>query len=100
MINERLLGYLLSKKKLFATKKTKVKDIRPLISKLYPVRSNKELVRLGESGDGGYLLPNDFYGIEACFSPGVGSLSSFEKDCAADLSSSLSSKWMVPLLVI
>ena len=44
--------------------------------------SDKELIRLGPKGDGGYLLPDDLAGIEACFSPGVSFLSGFEKDCA------------------
>lgn len=29
------------------------------------------LVRVGPTGDGGYLMPDDLDGIEACFSPGV-----------------------------
>jgi hypothetical protein len=44
--------------------------------------TGKELIRLGPKGDGGYLVPDDLEGIEACFSPGVGSLSEFEKQCA------------------
>lgn len=43
---------------------------------------DKELIRLGPIGDGGYLIPDDLEGIEACFSPGVGFYSIFEKDCA------------------
>lgn len=36
------------------------------------------LVRVGGAGDGGYWLPNDFHGVSAVFSPGVGTLSNFE----------------------
>jgi len=36
-----------------------------------PVTTNHELVRIGKKADGGYLLPNDFSGINVCFSPGV-----------------------------
>ncbi|RLD27261.1 MAG: hypothetical protein DRI75_09945 [Bacteroidetes bacterium] len=52
-----------------------------LIKKLYPVLTDRKLVRFGPKGDGGYLIPDDIDGIEACFSPGVGNLSGFEKDC-------------------
>ena len=61
---------------------TDLRDIRSLIKKLYPLSTNKELIRLGPKGDGGYLLPNDLVGIQACFSPGISSVSGFEKDCA------------------
>lgn len=36
---------------------------------------------LDPNGDGGYLVPNDLEGIEACFSPGVDKISEFELDC-------------------
>ena len=57
-------------------------NIQSLLQKLYPILCDKELIRLGPKGDGGYLLPNDLEGIEACFSPGVAFVSGFEKDCA------------------
>jgi hypothetical protein len=44
--------------------------------------TDKELIRLGPEGDGGYLVPNDLAEIEACFAPGVSVISGFEKDCA------------------
>ncbi len=53
-----------------------------LIKKLRPIKTNYKLIRIGPQGNGGYLLPDDFEGIEAVFSPGVGSVSSFEDDCA------------------
>jgi len=40
------------------------------------------LFRVGDFGDGGYLVPNDLDGITACFSPGVSVQSSFELDLA------------------
>lgn len=55
---------------------------RGVIQKLYPVSTDKELIRFGPKEDGGYLIPNDLDGISACFSPGVSSISGFEKDCA------------------
>ena len=56
--------------------------LQSLLNKLQPVSCDKELIRLGPAGDGGYLVPDDLAGIEACFSPGVGFDSIFEKDCA------------------
>jgi len=53
-----------------------------IIRELYPVSTDKELIRFGPRGDGGYLIPDDLDGIIACFSPGVSSISGFEKDCA------------------
>ena len=40
------------------------------------------LIRLGNNGDGGYLVPDDLNGIEACFSPGVADNVNFEKALA------------------
>jgi hypothetical protein len=37
------------------------------------------LVRLGCAGDGGYLVPDDIDGIDACFSPGVDNRATFEE---------------------
>jgi hypothetical protein len=56
--------------------------ISPLLESLYPLATEKKLIRMGPSGDGGYLVPDDMENIEACFSPGVGQLSGFEKQCA------------------
>lgn len=53
-----------------------------LINKLRPYVTDKKLIRFGPNGDGGYLIPDDVSGIEACFSPGVGLLSGFEEDCS------------------
>ena len=62
----------------------KAKNTLPelLINRLHPVHSGKDLIRLGPKGDGGYLVPDDLAGIEACFSPGIGMISGFEDDCA------------------
>lgn len=53
-----------------------------LISRLMPVETGAGLIRLGPEGDGGYLVPDDLDGIEACFSPGVNDVSGFERACA------------------
>ena len=46
-----------------------------------PVKTEHELIRIGGSKDGGYLVPNDLSGIQACFSPGVSDLADFKKIC-------------------
>jgi hypothetical protein len=66
----------------FPTDATDSARIVALLEKLHPLASARPLLRLGPAGDGGYLVPDDLAGIEACFSPGVGLISGFEKDCA------------------
>jgi hypothetical protein len=61
---------------------TKISQLKSLLEKLHPIACDTPLIRFGPKGDGGYLIPNDFKGIEACFSPGVSSVSGFEKECA------------------
>ncbi len=61
---------------------TKKDDLKSFLNKIRPVICDKELIRLGPKGDGGYLVPNDLSDLEACFSPGVDCVSGFEKDCA------------------
>lgn len=67
---------------IFPTVMTDPDELRSLIRKLRPVQTEKNLIRLGPHGDGGYLVPDDLEGIEACFSPGVSTVSGFESDCA------------------
>ena len=65
--------------------KTPITDhdvLAAFIKQLRPVTTDKKLIRMGAKGDGGYLVPDDLIGIEACFSPGVGVVSAFENDCA------------------
>jgi hypothetical protein len=57
-------------------------DMEGLVAKLRPVATGIDLIRLGPDGDGGYLVPDDLTGIQACFSPGVSDESGFERDCA------------------
>jgi hypothetical protein len=73
---------ILAAGKAYPTALTDPKALRALVKRLSPVLSDKKLIRLGPSGDGGYLVPDDLAGIEACFSPGVSSESGFEKACA------------------
>jgi len=64
------------------TYKTSAEDFKALIAKIRPFKTDKDLIRLGPAADGGYLVPDDLEGIEACFSPGVGPSSGFEEDCS------------------
>lgn len=45
---------------------------------LAPRAVGVELIRCGEAGDGGYILPDDLDGLAACFSPGVDRIATFE----------------------
>lgn len=54
-----------------------------LARRLRPVPCGFPMVRIGPRGDGGYLVPDDLAGIEACFSPGVGRTFAFEADLLA-----------------
>lgn len=54
-------------------------DVKTLLRRLQPMATEHELARLGCAGDGGYLVPDDLDGIEACFSPGVDGRATFEE---------------------
>jgi len=58
-------------------------DLRTLLEALYPMATDKALVRVGPDRDGGYLVPDDLEGLAALYSPGVSLESGFEKACAA-----------------
>lgn len=51
-----------------------------LFAMLRPIATEHPLIRLGGAEDGGYLVPDDLAGIEACFSPGVDVVATFERD--------------------
>jgi hypothetical protein len=53
-----------------------------LLALLFPLETEKPLLRLGPMGDGGYLVPDDLGRLRAVFSPGVSTESGFELDCA------------------
>ncbi|MEO0553752.1 MAG: hypothetical protein AAF149_11160 [Bacteroidota bacterium] len=78
---KKLISRFLGLFDLILEKSVDKKSIISLIQSLHVFSTDKNLIRLGPDGDGGYLVPNDLEGIEACFSPGVGNLSGFEKDC-------------------
>jgi hypothetical protein len=51
-----------------------------LLKMLTPQNVGHELIRVGNTNDGGYLLPNDLNGIVRCISPGCDQNISFETD--------------------
>jgi hypothetical protein len=55
-------------------------ELQEFIKSIRPVKTKFNLIRVGGANDGGYLVPNDLEGIEACFSPGVDVTASFEVD--------------------
>jgi hypothetical protein len=54
-------------------------QLQALLKSLHPVKTKYDLIRVGGSNDGGYLIPDDLYNIVTCFSPGVDVTASFEK---------------------
>jgi len=72
--------YELFARGLFLEIMTDPAKLRDLVSKLRPIATKYELIRIGSENDGGYLLPDDLDGISVCFSPGVDVNSSFEAD--------------------
>jgi len=66
--------------KMYVEKKSSEKKISKTLKKLLPYEIDASLIRLGEKNDGGYLVPDDFVGIDKNYSAGVGFLTQFEKD--------------------
>lgn len=79
---KKLLNQIYLIIKQYPTSLTNNEDLKALLNRLRPIICDKKLIRIGPKGDGGYLVPNDLVGVDACFSPGVGSVSGFEKGCA------------------
>jgi hypothetical protein len=81
MIISRVILHLLAKRGLLVTKSISPTKVIKFLESLHPYQTNFELIRFGPDGDGGYLVPGDLQGIEACFSPGVDTISEFELEC-------------------
>jgi hypothetical protein len=58
------------------------REVLDFIASVKPVRTDRDLIRIGGDTDGGYLVPDDLDGIEACFSPGVSDVATFEETLA------------------
>jgi hypothetical protein len=80
-LKESAIG-LLGSLNAYPARSTPPEHVRSLIRRLRPVQAPGGLVRMGAAGDGGYLLPDDLEGVAACFSPGVSTVSDFERSCA------------------
>ena len=57
-------------------------DVRDFIKTLAPVAIDRPLVRIGADSDGGYLVPDDFEGLQIAVSPGVSTEISFDQGMA------------------
>lgn len=55
-------------------------EVKSFIQKFRENYVSVELIRMGSSNDGGYLVPTILEEIDICFSPGVDYKASFEKD--------------------
>lgn len=67
---------------MFITDGVPEESVLAMIKRIKPVAVDIPLVRIGPNEDGGYLVPDDFAGLELCISPGVGPTSAFELECA------------------
>jgi len=75
-------SYLLSRRTTLG-RTASTEAIEDFLRTIRPIETDHPLIRLGGDGDGGYLIPDDLVGIDACFSPGVSTIAHFEEDLAA-----------------
>ena len=76
-IQQKILQFLVGRG-FYISRTSDSLKLKKFIKQLAPRNTSKPLVRLGGGGDGGYLVPDDFEGIGACFSPGVSAIANFE----------------------
>lgn len=62
------------------TRLTEKRELANALSALFPMDYQPGLERIGNPGDGGYVLPKDLADIEFCISPGCNKVWDFEKD--------------------
>ena len=74
----RVLQQLLALIRVSMAVGVRASDLRSSLKLIQPKPSPAQLVRIGGSGDGGYLVPDDLEGLVACFSPGVAESANFE----------------------
>lgn len=77
-MNNEIQAYLA--KGVFVGFSVSPEKIREFANKLKPKKIDFPLVRIGPKFDGGYLIPDDLEGVDACFSPGVSTYAHFEND--------------------
>lgn len=78
LVERSLRSYLLRRKRLVC-KTVEHSQLWTFLASCYPVQTQHPLIRIGAQGDGGYLVPDDLVGIDACFSPGVAHVAKFEE---------------------
>jgi hypothetical protein len=59
---------------------TSSKELADTFLKLRPRSWGLDLIRVGGTRDGGYLVPNDLYGVKHILSPGYGNIDTFERE--------------------
>ena len=78
-LKKKISEYLF-KNGVFTSKKTDINKITSFLNMVHPKSLDIENIRIGGENDGGYIIPNDLKDVKYCFSPGVGSISKFEKE--------------------
>lgn len=81
-VMNRIVGRLVRGSTLQLSQLVAHETILEFLSRLFPIDSGHPLMRVGPSGDGGYLIPDDLGGVTHCFSPGVAGISGFEEELA------------------
>jgi hypothetical protein len=61
---------------------TSRRELDAFFTRVHPIKTAADLIRIGGDNDGGYLLPDDLNGVKTCFSPGVSDVADFELDLA------------------
>ena len=75
-----IIKRLLLRLGLCISKTTKPALLNSFFSKVHPITTDYDLIRIGGESDSGYLIPNDLEGVNTCFSPGVSLESFFENE--------------------
>jgi len=78
--NWRLFNRLYSWLQLKFETPNSVQDFKEVWRKLLPTGNGHDLIRIGSTNDGGYLVPDDLDGIQECFSPGAVVSWAFEEE--------------------
>jgi len=58
-------------------------QMRHLAEVIAPKQTGIDLIRLGGTGNGGYLVPDDLEGLSGSFSPGIGQTATFDEEMLA-----------------
>lgn len=74
-----ILNFVLKYWNVSAFRNQNPKNVLETIKLFHPVKTEYELIRIGDINDGGYLLPNILDQVNFCLSAGVGKTSLFEE---------------------